>query len=309
MSISNNLKTKEITLLNSRVISDNRKSAITKNITSCEANTTLPVTPYRLRSALIYARRGWRVLPATDNKVPLIKGWPKFASTDPNQIREWWRKNPTANIGIATGSESDFWVIDIDVKHGLNGWDSITEKFGELKFGEQDLCVKTPSGGYHLYFKWDPEIPVTVAANVLPGVDIRGETGFIMAPPSSFRVDGKERFYRFNDENNSIPEAPEWAKQLARSTLLPTTPGGGRKTASRFNVCEAMEGVQQGNRDTAIYRYACHLRGCNVPVDLAMSFIEEAAARCIPPFNPDAAIEKVKRAYTTLPERNIFSLK
>ena len=273
--------------------SESDKTVITNHITACDGFSVAPVMPYRLRSALSYAERGWRVLPVTDKKVPLIPGWPKLASTNAAQIREWWSKLPTANVGIATGEKSGFWVVDIDVKHGLNGWDSITEKFGEIEFGEHDLCVQSPSEGYHLYFQWDQELPVTVAANVLPGVDIRGETGFIMAPPSSVQIDGKECFYQFNDENNSIPEAPNWAKALAQMTLQPTTPGGGRKAASGFDVCEVMEGVAEGNRDNALFRYACHLRGCRVPYSLAEGFLLEASARCNPEFDAVAAIEPI----------------
>jgi putative DNA primase/helicase len=242
------------------------------------------------------------VLPVSENKVPLIKGWPKFATTDADQLTDWWTSYPTANFGIATGAESGFWVIDIDMKRGINGWESIIEAFGEPLFGEHDLCAKSPSGGYHLYYQWDPSIPISVAANVLPGVDIRGETGFIMAPPSSVRIDGQERFYRYNDENNVIPEAPEWARMLAESTLAEKTSGPIAHGSSRFDVREVMEGVGEGNRDNALFRYACHLRACGIPKDLAFGFILEAAARCIPPFPESVAIEKVERAYTSFSE-------
>jgi hypothetical protein len=289
------------------------KVNIIKHITASDEFSVAPVMPYRLQSALRFSKRGWRVLPVTKTKVPLISGWPKFATTNADQLRKWWNKLPKANVGIATGEKSGFWVVDIDVKHGLSGWDSLFETFGEIEFGEHDICVQSPSGGLHLYFQWDQELPVTVAANVLPGVDIRGETGFIMAPPSSIQIDGKEHFYRFNDENNSIPEAPEWAKELARMTLHPTTPGGGRKTASGpasgFDVNEVMEGVTEGNRDNALFRYACHLRGCRVPYSLAEGFLLEASVRCNPPFHAVAAIEKLKRVYATLPERKtVYSL-
>ena len=274
-----------------------------------DGNSVAVEQSYQLQSALSYGERGWRVLPVTDTKVPLIKGWPKFASADPDQISQWWTQYPTANIGIATGPESGIWVLDIDVKNGINGWHSIKERFGNLDFDGNDLGVTSPSGGYHLYYQWDSSLPVTVAANVLPGIDIRGETGFIIAPPSSVLIDDQERFYQFNDENNTIPVAPEWARELAQTTLPHAPTVGKHKTDPQFNVAEVMVGISEGDRDNALFRYACHLRGCEVPYEIAAGFLLEAASRCIPPFDGNIAVEKLNRVYATLPKRkNIFSL-
>lgn len=283
---------------------------VIQNIIESNEKAIAPTLSYKLRSALSYASRGWRVIPVTDKKIPLIKGWPTFASTDPNQITSWWTQYPNANVGIATGPKSGFWVIDIDVKHGVNGWDSIIREFGEPVFEDKNICVKTPSGGYHLYFQWDESFPVTVAANVIPGVDIRGETGFVMAPPSSINLDGKQSFYRFNDENNTIPVAPKWANDLALMSLQSSSSTSDRSISSTFNLKEVMTGISEGGRDNALFKYACHLRGCEVPYDLAEAFLTEAANRCNPSFDQQLVINKLQRVYSTQPQRkNIFSLK
>ena len=52
-------------------------------------------------------------------KEPLVKGGFHAAVTDTAQIREWWAKNPDANVGIATG-KSGLTVLDID--KGVNGY-------------------------------------------------------------------------------------------------------------------------------------------------------------------------------------------
>src|ERR1700722_19073193 len=73
-------------------------------------------------SALDYARRGWQVFPCAPRaKIPLTEHGFHDATTDPDQINRWWRDNPAANIGIATG-DANLVVIDIDEKHG--GFDS-----------------------------------------------------------------------------------------------------------------------------------------------------------------------------------------
>jgi hypothetical protein len=74
-----------------------------------------------LDTALDLARRGFHVLPlVARNKMPIFPGGYKLGTTDADQLRLWWTKNPEANIGIATG-ESNLLVMDND--HGLRDYD------------------------------------------------------------------------------------------------------------------------------------------------------------------------------------------
>lgn len=260
------------------------------------------------QAAISYIKRGWRVLPVNQHKIPLIKRWPELASTDPTQIAEWWKRFPDANVGIATGPESGIWVVDIDVKNGVDGWQSLQAEFEDFTFCQNHLTATSPTGGTHLYYKWNPSIPVTVSANVLPGVDIRGERGFVLAAPSAVVISGESRHYQFNNFEYAIAQPPPWAVSLANLTLnscTTQTPG-----ARTFDVKEVMTGIHSGGRDDAIYRYACHLRGCDIPLDLAQGFVLEAAARCIPPFDTAIALAKIKRVYS-IPQSNgpLFSLR
>src|ERR1700688_2374862 len=94
-----------------------------------------------IENAFDYAHRGWKVFPlhtaknkvcscgnqncSSEAKHPRIKEWQKSCSDDPNQIKEWWGQWPDANIGLATGSASGFFVLDIDPRHG--GRESLQE--------------------------------------------------------------------------------------------------------------------------------------------------------------------------------------
>lgn len=133
---------------------------------------------------------GFRVLPVTNpqmggaaaGKRPLIHAWQKAATTDVDQIRAWFRRWPNANIGIATGVESGVYVLDVDHQHG--GLESL-----ELLRQEIDLpatmTAKSGSGGLHLYYRYPiGETLPNSASKLGPGLDIRGEGGFIVAPPS-----------------------------------------------------------------------------------------------------------------------------
>ena len=255
---------------------------------------SIPDRDAMLRHALEYAACGWHVIPVgagADRKLPYIKNWVQLASVDQEQICSWWVQFPTANIGVVTGEKSRFWVVDIDVKPGLNGWDSLTERFGNRFAFDRvnSLFAKTASGGIHLLFEWDDAFPVRNGQGVLPGVDIRGDGGQIVVAPSWRLVDGQVEKYRWNDVALTIVSAPDWARELVAIA--------GRKS-KRLDLVPVMSGLPEGSRDTELWRYACHLAGRGVPIDLALSFIVEAATRCDPPFDTDVARAKVVRAYS-----------
>ena len=96
--------------------------------------TQVPESPY-LKRALFYAKQGWPVFPlhrpyeggcscrkpecADIGKHPIRKPGFLAATTDENQIREWWEfDHPISNIGIRTGKESGIVVLDIDPDKG-----------------------------------------------------------------------------------------------------------------------------------------------------------------------------------------------
>jgi hypothetical protein len=132
-----------------------------------------------LAAALWYAKLGFRVFPLKPGtKEPLIKDWPNKATWDEAQIREWWGKWPDANIGIATGRYRDgyFCVLDFDPRNG-GDW------YGDV--GEDILpptwVVHTGGGGRHYYYK----TPYPLRGRKLKdGVDLKGEGGYVVAPPS-----------------------------------------------------------------------------------------------------------------------------
>lgn len=130
--------------------------------------------------AMAYHVNGYNLLPMGPDKKPLISSWKKWQTeqqTD-EQILEWF-KDDSKNIAIITGNISGLTIVDIDNKAGQEQADTMLKKF-PITFS-----VKTPSNGYHLYYKYQPGF--TVSANAypdLPNVDIRGDQGYVGAPPS-----------------------------------------------------------------------------------------------------------------------------
>ena len=134
--------------------------------------------------ALKYAALGFAVFPLKPHtKVPATPDGFKSATTDVEQIKSWWTAAPY-NIGIATGTASgNLLVIDLDVDKD-KGKDGKRAAMQWLKEHGKDFpktaIAKTGRGGLHMLFYGNGRNK----ANLLPGVDVRGEGGYIVAPPS-----------------------------------------------------------------------------------------------------------------------------
>jgi hypothetical protein len=134
-----------------------------------------------LEAALSYASKGWHVFPLK-GKIPLTPDGFKSATVNEALIRKWWELWPNANIGIATGAASDLVVIDIDKKSG--GWTSVAELNNEGHFFSTEYEVETGGGGAHFYYE-HPGHPIKNKAGLFPGIDVRGDGGYVVAPPST----------------------------------------------------------------------------------------------------------------------------
>jgi hypothetical protein len=137
-----------------------------------------------LNAALGYAAQGLYVFPIKPRgKTPLTNHGFKDASTDPEQVRAWWTQWPDANIGIATGKKSGLFVIDVD---GDIPSDSIPLP---------DKPTVITAKGHHYYFEYleGQDIRSRTKINGLP-VDVRGEGGYIVAPPSIHPEGGRYEF-------------------------------------------------------------------------------------------------------------------
>ena len=148
-----------------------------------------------LRAALGYAARGLPVFPAMligGQKKPLVRwgkgedGHPdltrRCATTDPETVRAWWARWPLAMIGMPTGAPSGVAVLDIDTKNGVDGLASL-RALGIDPFSLSSTISRTPSGGLHVYLRYNGQLRNS-AGLLATGVDIRGDGGYVVLPPS-----------------------------------------------------------------------------------------------------------------------------
>jgi hypothetical protein len=145
---------------------------------------------------------------------------------------------------------------------------------------------------YHLAH---PGFPVANFARRLPGIDFRGDGGYVLLPPSH-HASGAD--YRWVEETDGIPLAvpPDWLLDLIHARGAASEPSADHDT---LDLGKVLGGIPEGERDDTLWRYACKLRGDDVPQVYADQLVRLAARQCRPAFDEAAAAEKVRRAYAT----------
>ena len=175
--------------------------------------------PFLLDEALHLGARGWEIFPVNlkgGKKKPYKSGersngcaWGK--TTDRDEIIRDFQKWPDAGIGIATGEGSGIFVVEADTIEGHKVDGIAAFKALEVKHGAlpETLMAESPTGSQHRYFN-HPGIKIK-SHGLIPGVDVKGDGGFIVAPPSVRPGKGAYRWLN----NNVIANAPAWLLALA----------------------------------------------------------------------------------------------
>jgi len=179
-----------------------------------------------LEAALVYGPKlGLRVFPLVPGKkIPLIPNWQNEATTDEAKIREWWRKWPNANIGIATGRYRDgyFCVLDFDPRNGGDWYDDASND--DLP---ETWVVQTGGAGRHYYYRTREPLR---GAKLMPGVDLKGEGGYVVAPPS-VHPSGGVYVWQLDaaPTDLAMAEVPEWVLRDAAGAGASENGAGGRR--------------------------------------------------------------------------------
>lgn len=243
---------------------------------------------FNLKRALSYANKGWSVLPVynittdgicsckkgkecpTPGKHPRTNHGYKNATKDKEQITEWWTKYPDANIGIATGNISGIIVIDIDPRNGGNEeFDALLKMHGELPITYE---VNTGGGGRHLFFEYP--VDINIISKLGSGIDIKGDGGYVVAPPSNHISGGKYKWKK-NGRGTSPAVLPKkWIEALSL------------KEEKKHVVLD--EKITQGNRNDVLFKLACSLKSKELHEDeILPSLLAINKSRCKPPLNKD----------------------
>lgn len=240
-------------------------------------------------SALHYLSLGWSVIPLRPkDKRPAI-AWLEYQErrATEDEVRAWFHRWPNANVGIVTGSISGLVVLDVDPKH--NGDESLAKM--EQEHGPLPATIEavTGGGGRHIYFA-HPGGTVPNKVGLAPGIDLRGDGGCVVAPPSLHPSGGRYLWVANHDPEIMAPSPmPDW--------LLMELRGEGRRVGHPLSYWRNLvtEGVPEGERNNTIASLAGHLLWHGVDPDVVMELLLcWNAVRCYPPLPDNEVVRTVE---------------
>lgn len=259
-------------------------------------------TPQRskiVRAALLYAGRGIPVFPLHSvdasgrcscrkpgcedaGKHPRVKGGFHAATTDKSRITAWGNRWPDANLGIPTGERSGILALDVDQPPSL---DELEAEHGKLP---KTRAHSTGSGGMHYLFKYPAGVEIRNSTGKLGfGLDVRGEGGYIVAPPSA-----TTRPYEVLDD---LPLAgpPEWLLVALRAPEKAVP--GERRAAAPIFLDRAGEVIAVGTRNRTLTSIAGRLHdGTRDRAGIEAELLEINRRRCAEPL-PEAEVRAIAR--------------
>ena len=240
--------------------------------------------------AVAYARLGWAVLPLfsiknghcacgrkdchSPGKHPQILDGVKGAQKDPFNVEVWFDPDPMigypdANIGVACGKASGFFVLDIDGPEGEQSLQALETKHGPLPFTVQQ---RTGSGGRHLLFKM-PDADIRPKVRLMAGLDVRANDSYIVVAPS-MHICGNRYEWIVEPFHNKIADPPEWLINfvLTGKDEEPTLKKGEFETYTSQKIndgpkhtddewAEMVTSLLEGQRNSTLYTYYYHLLG------------------------------------------------
>jgi bifunctional DNA primase/polymerase-like protein len=215
-----------------------------------------PNTPTVFEAALDYARCGIPIFPCNPiDKKPLTPNGFKDATRDETQILAWWQQYPNAMIGAPTGPASNTWAIDLDFDPAKNidGKATLDQLIAQHTALPSTWMTITPRGGRHLIFSWDPNVEIRNSAGKMgPGIDVRGNGGYICLPPSQNATGGT---YQWEPGGPQIAAlAPGWLIALAKANKA-----SAYARAALDRECKGVACAQPGTRNSALNTAAFNL--------------------------------------------------
>lgn len=225
-----------------------------------------------------YLARGFSVIPLLPgSKKPAIP-WQKYQTeyaTEPD-LHEWFVVNKY-QIGIVTGKLSGICVVDLDSEQAIE----FAKKLGIFDITPR---VKT-SKGFHLYFKYKPGLRNFQGRDDLPDIDLRGEGGYVVAPPS---VHPSGHIYVY-DEGGSLDDLP-----LAEfpEILIAKKPSEKRTISNILSL-----GSKKGSRNNDAARVAGHFSNEGLALDACINEMLAWNQKNTPPLPEEEIIVTVESIY------------
>ena len=242
---------------------------------------------------------GFAVIPIQPKtKTPFVP-WADYQAVCPSseQVEEWWKKWPDANIGLICGPHSDLLVVDCDSVEA--------QKWAREHIIQTPLCVMT-SRGWHLYFRWPKNTSISALKELKSalkaknmGLDLQISGNYVVGPQS---VHSSGAIYTMHDYfgdswlDDEVPEFMELKENGLQSVDL--------RDIDLTDVRSRLGVINEGDRNNAMAQFVGSLvaMGGSYP-DVLREALEENAARFNPPLTPKVVKTTVESIFKTH-ERN-----
>lgn len=269
----------------------------------------LAIPSDRLRNAaLYYHEQQFSIIPlhpSTDRESPSVDfpqgrslgkippiTWDRFKKgrATKEQILAWWTRWPTANIAIICGTVSNLIVFDYDSDKDADG--QHRNWLYEQGF-PKTFVVKTWRGLHFYYVHPGPEFHIGLRSDIAPGWELRGDGGYVVAPPSVHQS-GQTVYTHLNlrtgETDDQLP---------SRTNIAQFSPAGYDFLQDRPTVwsypAKPVDGNVRGGlsarttnfilkptadyRNNQLFAAACDMAGCNYPYEEALERLMTAARK------------------------------
>ncbi len=229
-----------------------------------------------LENALDALSAGYRPIPIKSNSKEPIIPWKEYQKHPPdkNDVEKWWKEYPNANLAIITGSASGVIVIDIDTGH--DPWPPDGCSLPEC------CVIKTPRGGFHFYYTHIEGIRNS-AGRLAKGIDVRGDGGYALIPPSIINGKSYELIKGSLDKSN-FKDPPSWLIKALMTEV------------SRNTTSMVVSRIPEGQRNITLASLAGTMRRRGASEESILAALhKENTAKCNPPL-PDTEVANIAKS-------------
>lgn len=237
-----------------------------------------------------YRVMGYHVIPLPEGKkAPPPLGWDEYGRRAPTQeeVTAWWGKNPQANIGVVMGEQAGTCIVDLDGPEGISSG---------RKLGLYSPMTVMTGNGAQLWYRYPKEGIRNSVKKIAPGVDVRGEGGYGILPPSLHPNQKRYSWLGSPISKSSLPILPSIFLQENRK--LP----GLASQNDRGWLSEALEEMKQGHVHNTLIKVLGRFRSHNFSEDETFKLLQPIALQDGKPY--EGLKDKIAEIWQRYPAGN-----
>lgn len=213
-------------------------------------------------------------------KRPLTRAGFLDATQDTDRVTAWWRRWPTANLGMPTGIASGIEVVDVDVKTDGSGYFAFDRAAEQGLLDGEIARVRTPSGGMHVYFPSAADRRQRSWQAARAHIDFRGEGGYVIVPPSAAPSSTGPKAYRAASLSaaRSRPIDSNALREFVDPRPAPLKSAGARVISGEA-LSQWVARLNEGERNHGLFWAACRLSEAGIQPDAIVDVLGPPATR------------------------------